>query len=43
MIFFQKVPLAPSMCLFTWITVDKYDFLKMGSRDFKNSFYFGIV
>ena len=43
MIFFQKVPLAQSMCLSMWIKVDKQDFLKIGSRDFKNSFYFGIV
>ena len=43
MIFFQKVPLAPSMSLFMWIKVDKLDFLKIGSRDFKNPFYFGIV
>ena len=41
--FFHKVPLAPSMCLFKWIKVDKLDDLKIGSRDFKNSFYFGIV
>jgi hypothetical protein len=41
--FFHKVPLAPSMCLFKWIKVDKLDYLKIGSRNFKNSFYFGIV
>ena len=40
---FQKVPLASSKCFFKQIKVDKWHFLKMGSRDFKNSFYFGIV
>ena len=39
----HKVPLALSKCLSMWIKVDKYDYLKISSRDFKNSFYFGIV
>jgi hypothetical protein len=29
MIFFHKMPLAPSMCLFMWIKVDKYVFSKL--------------
>ena len=41
-IFFHKVLLAPSKCLFKWIKMDKLDYLKKGSRHFKNSFYFGI-
>ena len=41
--FIQNVALAPSMCSFKWIKMDKFDYLKIGSRDFKNSFYFGIV
>jgi hypothetical protein len=41
--FFHKVPLAPSMCLFKWIKVDKLDYLKIGSSDFKNYFYFRMV
>ena len=41
--FIQNMSLAPSMCLFTWIKVDKLDFLKIGSCYFKNSFNFGIV
>ena len=36
--FFHKVPLASSMCLFMWIKVDKYDFLKIALSDIKNSF-----
>ena len=42
MTFFHEVILALSMCLFRWIKVDKQDYLKKGSRDFKNYFYFGI-
>ena len=41
--FFHKVLLASSKCLFWWIKVDKLDYLKIRPRDFKNSFYFGIV
>ena len=41
MIFFHKVPLASSMCSFMWIKVDKLDYLKIGSRDFKNYFLGG--
>ena len=41
--FIQNMSPAPSICLFAWIKVDKLDFLKIGSRDFKNSFHFGIV
>ena len=33
----------PSKCLFMWIKVDKQDYLKIGSLDFKNYFYFGII
>ena len=39
----RNMSLAPSMCLLMWIKVDKQDFLTIGSRDFKNSFHFGIV
>ena len=40
---FHKVLLAPSKCLSKGIKVDKLDYLKSHPRDFKNSFYFGIV
>ena len=39
----EKMILAPSKCLFKWIKGDKKDYLKKRPRDFKNSFYFGIV
>ena len=41
--FIQNMALAPSMCLFKWIKMDRLDYLKIGSRDFKKSFYFLIV
>ena len=41
--FFYKVPIASSKCSFMWIKVDKQDYFKISLRNFKNSFYFGIV
>ena len=38
--FFHKVSLASSMCLFMWIKVDKYDFLKIALSVIKNSINF---
>ena len=32
---------APSKCLFKWIKVDKYYYLKNRPHNFKNTFYFG--
>ena len=40
--FVHEVLLALSMCLFRWIKVDKQEYLKKGSCNFKNYFYFGI-
>ena len=41
--FLQNVSQAPSMCISTWIKVNKWNYLKNPTQEFKSSFYFRFL
>ena len=41
--FIQNVSQAPSMCISMWIKVNKWNYLKNPSQEFKNSFCFRFL